>query len=108
MQKRFEKAIEDAKPLWGELAVKLPALAQCAYADADEAMDEMTKFILAVKGTKWFAQRCRQAYQKAGYKVHTAYNVFECVCEAAGDDLNQDAAYSKNAIAGAVLLKLLL
>jgi len=108
LQEKFEEAIGKMKPLWESLSAKIQTLDQITFANADEAMNEMERIILHVKGAKLFALRCRQAYQKAGYTAHTAYNIFECICDTAGKDLDPDVSYSKNAVAGAVLLKLVL
>jgi hypothetical protein len=109
LKEKFLKAVEDASALWTDLQSKLPRLSQTVYASEDDALSAMSQLIYQSKGgTKLFAQRCREAYKNSGYTSHSAYTIFETIIEVAGNYLNQDKSYDHNAIAGAILLRLIL
>lgn len=108
MKASFTEALNNAAPLWQDIASKIPLLAKKLYNDEDECLEAMDGLIKVCGGSKLFAQQCRHAYKKKGYITHSAYNVFEIIVDVAGNTMDQNKAYAHNALAGAILLKLVL
>jgi hypothetical protein len=109
LREMFSQALSDASVLWADLQHKLPRLSQNAYASEDDALEAMSRLIFqSAGGTKLFAQRCREAYKASGYRAHSAYTIFETITNVAGSNLNPDKSYDHNAIAGSILLRLVL
>jgi hypothetical protein len=108
LKELFEDALRRAAPLWKELSDKIPVLGQHVYPDEATAVDAMTSLVFSCGGSKMFAYRCEQDYKSAGHSIHNALVIFETLVKVAGTIINPDDAYVQNAVAGAVLLKLVL
>lgn len=108
LKEKLGEAMELAAPLWQELNEKISRLGLRLFTDEDEALEAMSKLISQVKGSRAFAYTCGNRYKAVGYTSHSAGTIFETIVATAGDDFDQDSAFTHNAIAGAILLKLIL
>jgi len=103
----FKGALGKAAGVWGSLEDKLQGLANIHYPDIDTAVLKMTEALDKSGATRAFAFRCEQHYRANPASIPDGVGVFNSVLHVVGEETNQDDAYVKAAVAGAMLFRLL-
>ena len=102
----LKTALKEVSTVWGGVEDRLSRLRTVVFADEEEAIERMKRVLIGAGSTKLFALRCEQAYKAGKHALHNGLTVYEAVLERVYRETNRDDAYTKAALAGALLYKL--
>jgi len=106
LRTEFRDAFAKAALLWSDLEAKLPMLTATTYSSEEIAIGVLSSLLASAGSREGFVQKCVTTYKRVVRK-HSALSVFEAVSETCAQYLTNDDRYTENALAGAVLYKLL-